>query len=163
MKIDVKSLVNILRYPMLSETAKKVLQENGFTPVYKQKKLSSELAVHLAQADKGIELAFSERKDFESDFAPVVGDGDAIFTCMFIYPNGTEDFGKFESEIGFGIENCRVRGDALIQLGKPEITREDDGVIEWDRWIVGEHLSIRADYKENKDVLVWTIGVPMIL
>jgi hypothetical protein len=163
MTINILELVGILRLPMLHDTAKTVLTDNGFTPEYKEKQLKEHGITHLTVAEDGIELAFSERRSFEADFAPAMADGDAIFTCIFIYPNGTREYGEFKYQIGYGIDDCRNRSDALKKLGSPQLTEEDDGLIEWDRWIIGEHLSIRADYDDNQGVRTWTIGVPMKL
>ena len=162
MTIDIPSLVQILGHPMLDPKAFDVLKANGFEPAYKPKELNENWAVHLAQPESGIELSFAKRAGHETDFAPAKAEGEAIFSAMFLYLHENKDHKKLSSPIGFGIESCKKRKDALSVLGKPERTEEEDGVFEWDRWIFAPQLSIRADY-EKEIIQYWTIGVPMKL
>jgi hypothetical protein len=159
MTINIQDLISILGYPMMSDIAQSVLRSNGFEPVYKPKKLKEYGSVFLEQKDYGIALDFCDRNNFESEHALPKEVGDAIFVGMFIYPNGSKDYKKFSFPIGFGIDGCDVRTNALKNLGAPQVTSEDNGIFEWDRWIV-DGLSIRAEYSESQVILYWTIAVP---
>jgi hypothetical protein len=162
MTININSLVQILGYPMLHPNAAAVLKKNGFEPAYKMKELNETLSVFLQKPDLGIELCFAKRAGHEEDFALAKEEGEAIFSCIFLYLTENRHHKKYTLPIGFGIDKCKTRDDAISALGKPERTEEDDGIYEWDRWIIAPELSIRADYDENS-INLWTIGVPMKL
>jgi hypothetical protein len=86
-----------------------------------------------------------------------------VFTAIFIEPAYTNGFSSFAFPKALDIRGCNVRDEALKRFGVPEVTRTDDGIVEWDRWIIREGLSIRAEYKDDQSIYMWTIGAPMKL
>jgi hypothetical protein len=159
----VQELISILGYPMLHETARELLQKNGFEPTYSKAELRRTGSVHLGPTEHGVTLDFSNRLDFQADFAEPQAEGDAIFTCIFVDINDASDFSSFAFPKALDIKGCNVRDEALKRFGVPEVTRTDDGIVEWDRWIIREGLSIRAEYRDDQSIYMWTIGVPMKL
>jgi hypothetical protein len=159
----VQELISILGYPMLHETARELLQKNGFEPTYSKAELRRTGSVHLGPTEHGVTLDFSDRLDFQAEFAEPQAEGDAIFTCIFVRINDASDAGRFTQQIGLGVDGIVSRSAAIAQLGVPERSRERGGVNKWDRWIIREGLSIRAEYKDDQSIYMWTIGAPMKL
>jgi hypothetical protein len=157
MPINLKSIEQLFGFAMKSAEAKRVLSENGFVAEYSTKKLKQLGTVHLVSEPRGIELAFSERSAFIENYGDPKTEGDAILSSIFVYPIGTKTYSKFVDPIGHGIDGCVTRADALRALGKPNATEEDDGVVEWDQWVLSDKI-LRATYQDDLSIYFWYIS-----
>lgn len=158
--INLKELVSVLGYPMMYEVTQSALKKNGFDPVYKEK-MKAEGSVNLGKRGAGIELSFDERSHYEENYGLPKGQGDAIFNAIFLEPLYAKNYELFVFPHEIDIRDCKTRLAAFDLFKQPEKSRERDNVFKWDRWILEKELSIRAEYREDQSIHMWTIGIPM--
>jgi hypothetical protein len=158
--ISINDLTSVFGHPMMSEKAQAVLRSNGFEPQIKLKELKEYGSVHLVLEEHGIDLDFCSQQSFKEDYEPPKEDGEAVFRSLFVYPNGSKKYKKFNFFIGFGIDGSNIRSEALQNLGDPHVTYEDEGLVEKDIWLKSG-VEIRADYaSDGEKIRFWNISVP---
>jgi hypothetical protein len=161
--MNITSLITIIGYPMLHDTSMGILKNNGFNPSFSEKKLKSEGSVNLGSRELGVELSFAKRAKYEECYAQAKAEGEAIFTAVFLYPDYIKEFHDSTMPAEMPIHNCKNRTEAIVLFGNPDRVREREGTFKWETWILKPELAIRAEYREDQTIHMWTIGPPIKL
>jgi hypothetical protein len=103
----------------------------------------------------GLELAFWEREGYERKMGAPKDAGKAILAAAFAYGPGGKSFKPYTGPIPFSSGPIVNRQDALNGFGTPDVTEEDDDVVEWDQW-TKDGLQVRATY--NDDGSLWNLS-----
>lgn len=107
----------------------------------------------------GLELAFWEREGYERKMGAPKDAGEAILAAVFAYGPGSKSFRSYTGPIPFSSMPIVKRQDALTAFGMPDLTEDDDDVVEWDQWIKGG-LQVRATYHDDGSLWNLSLSVP---
>jgi hypothetical protein len=107
----------------------------------------------------GLELAFWEREGYERKVGAPKDAGQAILVAVFAYGRASKSVKPYAGPVPFSSGPIATREDALREFGTPELTEEDDDVVEWDQW-TRQGLQLRATYQEDTSLWNLSFSVP---
>lgn len=111
---------------------------------------------------KGIEIAFTTRATYESDYEKAAtGDGPYAVAGLFFHLHGTEQVEPYKGLAPFVEVAVTNREEALETYGAPIKTKGAAGEVVWDQWrIEGHHL--RINYADDQSVITISVSYPMV-
>lgn len=107
----------------------------------------------------GLELAFWEREGYERKMGAPKEAGKAILAAVFAYGPGGKRFKPYTGPVPFSGGPIVRRQEALAQFGAPDVTEDDDDVVEWDQW-AKDGLQVRATYHDDGSLWNLSFSVP---
>ncbi|OWQ84460.1 hypothetical protein CDN99_24535 [Roseateles aquatilis] len=108
----------------------------------------------------GVVMAFASSDAYAADHGAPKGAGGQVLSAVFYYPEGSEEVEPYEGHAPFAAGPVTTREDALREYGEPSDGEEEEGVVEWEQWLV-DGLELTADYADDGAVLTITVSPPI--
>ncbi|MBO9688289.1 MAG: hypothetical protein J7598_16930 [Mitsuaria chitosanitabida] len=110
----------------------------------------------------GVVMSFSPREAHAADYGEPQGAGESVLSALFYYPEGSEEVDPFEGLLPFAEAEVATREDAHREFGEPADGEEEEGVVEWEQWLVDD-FEVTADYDEDGTLLTLTVALPVVI
>ncbi|ALV07675.1 hypothetical protein [Roseateles depolymerans] len=153
-------LVHLLGFTNIDGALVEAIKANGSSvDALSPKRMKETTSDYVSLVDKGVVLSFTPREYYSRDYGEPQGAGPFVMTGVFYYPNGSSEVSAYRGPVPFAKGAVLNRDQALLALGEPEETDEEDGEVYWDLWSVESRL-LQVSYRKDLSTAAITVCLP---